>query len=44
MMEVFYGHKDFPNGDHACIMPLTFGRARIVIADNDRHLWWDDGW
>jgi hypothetical protein len=37
-------HKNMPDGRHACVSPLTFSRARIVIADDDRHYQLYDGW
>lgn len=26
-----YRCKDLPNGKHACILPMTFGKWRIVV-------------
>ena len=40
----YFDHKDLPDGRHACVIDLTFGRARIVVSRDDRHLTYDDGW
>lgn len=41
-----YACRDLPDGRHACVMPLTFGRARlVVVADLEFvHYLYDDGW
>lgn len=39
-----YTHKDLTDGRHACVVPLTFGRARVVVSDNTDHIGYDDGW
>jgi hypothetical protein len=30
---MYLAHRIEPNGNHVCVMPLTFGRARIGIGD-----------
>lgn len=37
--------RDLPNGLHGCLMPMTFGKARLVVASQvDKHEIYDDGW
>lgn len=39
-----YTHKDLPDGRHACVVPLTYGRARVVVSDNTDHIEYLDEW
>ena len=39
-----YHCRDLADGRHACVVPLTFGRARIVVAARMVHFVVDDGW
>lgn len=36
--------RDLPDGRHLCVMPLTFDRARVVVAAVGIHYQYDDGW
>lgn len=46
MIPEFYAHKDMPAGrrGHSCVVPLTYGRARIVWAEDDEHIYVQDSW
>lgn len=44
MTPEYYMHKDFEDGRHACVVPLTFERARIVISEDDGHYFVSDSW
>jgi len=37
-------HRTLPDGRHAEILPLTFGRARIIVARSAEWMMYDDGW
>ena len=39
----FLAYRRIPDGRLVAVLPLTFGRARIVIGP-DQALWYDDGW
>ena len=41
--EFVHGLKDLPNGRRAYVIPLTFGRARVVVGQAGS-LVYDDGW
>jgi hypothetical protein len=43
MIETEYFCRVLPSGVHACVIPLTFGRARIVL-NHVEHLSYYDGW
>lgn len=37
--------KELPDGRHACVIPLTYGRARIVTSfPDEKHYLYADGW
>ena len=37
--------RDLPNGKHACLIPMTFGKTRLVVtSDQYHHMTYDDGW
>jgi len=38
-----YGKRDFPDGRTVEVIPLTYGRARIVIGPTDG-MTYSDGW
>jgi hypothetical protein len=40
----YYGHRDLEDGRHLCVVGLTFGRARLLISSDDRHLTYDDAY
>lgn len=37
----YYGRRTTPNGRSIALVPLTFGRARLVIIEGDNPI---DGW
>lgn len=44
-MNDYYACRDLPDGRHLCVMPLTFGRARLVISKTSSHEGsYEDGW
>lgn len=44
MDETYYGQKLLPDGREISVIPLLFGRARLVISLHPGDLTYDDGW
>lgn len=40
----YIAHRDLPDGRHLCVVPLTFGRARLLVNDDASHTWYRHGY
>lgn len=44
MLPEYFGHRDLVDGRHLCVVPLLYGRARLLVSPNDRHMIYDDAY
>lgn len=43
-MSDYIGHRDLPDGRHLCVVPLTFGRARLLVSNDAMHSTYEHGY